>query len=73
MANLIKNQNDWEKYKKSQESRVSLAGIKLHHGTEPEEFPFLVNCYIHPFGVGEYKVNYFFIYKFAAKKLLAVK
>ena len=74
MITLIKNQKDWNKYKKIQENRVF--PCKLHHNLQqPDQFPCLVSSYIkfERFGDADYSVNYSFVYKSDARKLLKIK
>lgn len=74
MITLIKNQKDWNKYKNQQEQRI--IPCKLHHNLEPENFPFLVSCYIKfekSYGEFDYIINYSFVYKSDARKLLKIK
>ena len=73
MTTLIKNQKDWNKYKKTQENRVF--PCKLCHSSGPKSFPFLVSCYIkfEEYGEFDYSINYSFVYKSDARKLLKIK
>ena len=74
MITLIKNQKGWNKYKKQQENRV--VPCKIHQNNlEPKEFPCIVSSYIRfeRFGDADYSINYSFVYKSDARKLLKIK